>query len=34
MSDEDSDYFETEFIDIVIEFIRSIVAPVKGIINS
>ena len=33
MSEEDLDYFETEFIDIVLEFIRSIVNPVKGILT-
>lgn len=30
MSEEDLDYFETEFVDVVLEFIRSIVIPIKG----
>lgn len=33
MNDEELDYFENELIDIIIEFLRSIVNPVKGVIN-
>ena len=34
MSIEDLEYFEKELIDIIIEFVRSIVSPVKGVINN
>ena len=34
MSNEDLDYFEKELIDIIIEFVRSIVSPIKGVINN
>jgi hypothetical protein len=33
MIDDDIDYFETEFIDIILEFIRTIVVPVKGVLT-